>query len=86
MSESSGPLPEDRPIVVIVQTREVEEVRVFARDGLVDAGIQLPPCEETVAVGGLLPGELAGEGERGRFAVKDLRRDAGRDRKHSLSG
>ena len=46
----AGALPADRPVVVVVQAREVEEVRVFARDGLVDVGLQLPPSEEPVAV------------------------------------
>ena len=66
----AGPLLEDRPIVMVVQAREVEEVRVFARDGLVDMGFQLPPGEESVAVGDVLAGEVAGEPKCGRFALE----------------
>ena len=55
----------------------MEEVRVSARDGMVNVGLQLPPGEESVTLGDSLPGEVAGEGERGRLALEGFERDAG---------
>ena len=74
---SAGPLPEDRPIVVIIQAREVEEVRVVARDELVDVGLQLPPGGESVVARDPLPGEVAGEYERDRLALEGFEGGAG---------
>ena len=75
----AAPLPEDRTIVVVIQAREVEAVRVVARDGLVDVDLQLPPCEESVAARDPLPGDAAGEPERGRLALEGLERGVGRE-------
>ena len=73
----AGLLPEDRSIVVVVQAREVEEIRVFARDGVVNVDCQLPPGEESVAVGDVLPGQVTGEAEGSCVALEGIKRDAG---------
>ena len=45
--------------------------------GVVDTDLQLPPGEETVAVGDALAGEVVGEGEGGRLVVEGVESDVG---------
>ena len=50
----------------------MEEIRAFARDGLVDLGLQLPLGEETIAARGPLLGHVDGESEGGCLAAEGI--------------